>query len=144
MTLDQQGVIRTKLSGLPEIDSPKDLLTELEYKDPNGEIQTVASRIPLYPAQGLIGIHSGTNEATQDSLKYTLAVLDIKGKPLPQVEVRVNLMERKTYSYRKRIAGGFYAYENIAEIKAGSRHCQGKTDQNGLLSCQGKSPAAAG
>lgn len=142
LTLDRQGVIRTRLSGLPEIDRPQDLLTELEYKDPNGEIQTVASRIPLYPAQGLIGIHSGTNEATRDSLKYTLVVLDLKGQPLPQVEVLVNLMERKTYSFRKRIAGGFYAYENTAEIKAGVRHCQGKTDQNGLLFCQGKSPVS--
>ncbi len=51
-------------------------------------------------------------------------------------------MERKTYSYRKRIAGGFYAYENITEIKEGGRHCQGKTDQNGLLFCQGKSPVS--
>jgi uncharacterized protein YfaS (alpha-2-macroglobulin family) len=140
LTLDQQGVLRTRLPGIPEIDSPRDFLTELEFRDPNGEIQTVSSRIPLYPAKALIGIQTGTQEQTQDSLKYTLVVLDLKGKPIPRVEVQVNLLERKTYSYRRRITGGFYAYENTTEIKEGGRHCQGRTDHNGLLFCQGKSP----
>ncbi len=142
LTLDEQGVTRARLSGLPEIDRPRDLLTELEFRDPNGEIQTVSSRIPLYPAKDLIGISSGSHEATQDSLKYSLIVLDLKGKPIPGVKVQVNLLERKTYSYRRRIAGGFYAYENITEIKEAGQHCQGKTDQKGLLFCQGKSPVS--
>ncbi|MBI4768652.1 MAG: alpha-2-macroglobulin, partial [Deltaproteobacteria bacterium] len=140
LTLDPQGVLRTRLPGIPEIDSPRDFFTELEFRDPNGEIQTVSSRTPLFPARGLIGIQAGTNEQTKDSLKYTLVVLDLKGKPIPRVEVGVNLLERKTYSYRRRLTGGFYAYENTTEIKEGGRHCQGKTDQNGLLFCQGKSP----
>ncbi len=142
LALDQQGVLRVGLPGIPEIDSPRDFFTELEFRDPNGEIQTVSSRIPLYPSRALIGIQAGTQEQTQDSLKYTLIVLDLIGKPIPRVEVRVNLMERKTYSYRRRITGGFYAYENTTEIKEGVRHCQGKTDHNGLLFCQGKSPSS--
>ena len=140
LTLNQQGISRAKLSGLPEIDTPKDILTELEFRDPNGEVQTVASKIPIYPSKLLVGINTGMGETAQDSLKYTVVVLDLKGKPVPNVEVKVNLLERKTYSHRKRLTGGFYAYENINEIKDYGFLAKGKTDQNGIWYTEGQSP----
>ncbi|MEW6185615.1 MAG: MG2 domain-containing protein [Thermodesulfobacteriota bacterium] len=142
LILDGQGGARTTLSPIPESDSPKDLLTEVEFRDPNGETQTVTSRIPIYPAEVLVGISSGLSDAMQSSLKYSLQVLDLKGLPLPQIEVKVKVLERKTYSFRRRISGGFYAFEHITEIIDRGEHCQGKSDSGGQLFCQGPSPVS--
>jgi hypothetical protein len=47
LVLDPSGSIRTQISDLPKVDTPKEILTEMEFRDPNGEIQTVSSRIPV-------------------------------------------------------------------------------------------------
>ena len=116
-----------------------DLLAELEFRDPNGEIQTVAARIPTYPSPWLVGIASGVREPSAASLSYQVVVLDLKGRPRPDVEVKTTLFQRKTYSHRKRLAGGFYAYEHLTEIKEMGPHFRGKTDQNGILHGEGPS-----
>jgi len=142
LTLDKQGTSRTKLTGFPAMDTPKDILVELEFRDPNGEIQTVASRIPSYPSKYLVGLSPGINEPTQASLGYQVAVLDLQGRPVASVDVKTRLFQRKTYSHRKRLTGGFYAYENITEIKELGPHHKGKTDHTGMVFGQGKSPVA--
>lgn len=142
LVLDDEGGARVLLPKVPEADQPMDLLTELEFRDPNGEIQTVSSRRPLYPAEVLVGLQTGTGDAFQKKLTYSLIVLDLKGRPLPRTEAVVTLFERKTYSYRRRIVGGFYGYEHVREIIERGRHCQGRTDSRGVLFCEGPSPVA--
>jgi uncharacterized protein YfaS (alpha-2-macroglobulin family) len=140
LTLDKAGTARTKVSKLPLSDAPKDVLIELEYADPNGETQTVSSRIPVYPSNILVGINAQSQNTSVDNLKYNVAVVDIKGRPVPDTEVNVNVYQKKTYSHRRRIAGGFYAYDNMVETKLAGQHCQGKTDKKGILACEGKPP----
>jgi len=140
LTLDKAGTARAKVSKLPLSDAPKDALIELEYIDPNGEVQTVSSRIPVYPSKLLVGINALSQNASIDTLKYSVAVVDIKGKPVPDTEVKVNVYQKKTYSHRRRIAGGFYAYDNTVETKLAGQHCQGITDKKGFLTCEGKPP----
>ncbi|HEY7534490.1 MAG TPA: MG2 domain-containing protein, partial [Thermodesulfobacteriota bacterium] len=137
LTLDKAGSARAKLSGLPQIDTPRDILTELEFKDPNGEIQTVATRIPLWSSRVLVGIKPDSWTLSKDSLKYQVATLDLSGKPVPNAQVKVDLFQRKTYSHRKRLVGGFYSYENITETRrvGAGQLCKGKTDKNGILIC---------
>ncbi|MFH0786829.1 MAG: MG2 domain-containing protein [Pseudomonadota bacterium] len=142
LTLDKQGVSRTKLTGLPAMESPKDILVELEFKDPNGEVQTVASKIPCYPSKWLLGINPGIGEPTTKSLTYQVVVLDLKGNPVSNAEVKTRLLQRKTYSHRRRLTGGFYAFEHITETKDLGPHVKGKTDQRGILTCQGPSPVS--
>jgi alpha-2-macroglobulin len=140
LTLDKQGMARTTLSGLPETDTPQNILTELEFKDPNGEIQTVSSRIPRYPSNRLVGLGLGSKGPTAQSLPYQIVVLDLQGRPIPRVEVKTRLFQRKVFSHRRRLTGGFYAYGHINEIKAIGPGCQGRTDPRGLLFCDGKPP----
>jgi len=135
LTLDKAGASRVKLSPLPVIDTPKEILTELEYKDPNGEIQTVAARIPLWSSKVLVGIKPDSWALSKDSLKYQVAAVDLAGKPVPNSLVKVDLFQRKTYSHRKRLVGGFYSYEHITEIKRLGQICRGKTEKNGILFC---------
>lgn len=140
LTLDKSGSIRTTITGLPKSEKPLEILTELEFRDPNGEIQTVSSRIPLWPAQWLVGIKPDSWVSSKDLLRFQVAVTGLNGKPVAEAPVKVDLLERKTYSHRKRLVGGFYAYENYYEVKEIQAICNGKTNPKGLLFCQAKSP----
>ena len=117
LTLDKAGSVRTQITELPKIDKPSEILSELEFRDPNGEVQTVSARIPLWPAGWVVGIKPDSWALSKESLKFQVAVADLKGKPVPEASVSVDLYEQKTYSHRKRLVGGFYAYEHSYEVK---------------------------
>ncbi len=140
--LDKTGAVRARVAGLPKIDGPKELVSELEFRDPNGEVQTVTSRVSMYPAKVHVGLSMDSEGLTADKLAYKVIALNLKGEPVAGAYVKASVFERRTYSHRRRIAGGFYAYESTFEIiDAGpGPHCQGKTDKNGLLFCEGRSP----
>jgi len=142
LVLDKFGVARTEITKLPKAEIPKEILSELEFRDPNGEIQTVSSRIPLWPSKYLIGIKPDSWAVSKDAFKFHIAVLDLAGKPVPGALVKVNLYERKTYTHRKRLVGGFYGYEHSVETKKIAILCEGKTDIKGLLICEAKSPVS--
>jgi len=142
LTLDRYGTVRTTLSNLPEIEEPKELLAELEFRDPNGEVQTVSSKIPLWHARTLVGIKPDSWAMSKESFKFHTAVVDLTGKPVEGVRVNVDLLERKTYTHRKRLVGGFYAYEHSTEIKKVGSLCEGTTDSKGLLICEVRSPVS--
>ena len=136
LTLDRLGSARTVISGLPRIEQPMDILAELEFRDPNGETQTVSTRIPVYPADRLVGIKPASwLAADPSSFRFQVAVVDLNGKPIAGAPVRVDVFERKTYSHRKRLVGGFYAFEHATEIRRAGGLCEGKTDPRGLLLC---------
>jgi hypothetical protein len=140
LVLDRSGSARTTISNLPKVENPKEILAEIEFKDPNGEIQTVSSRIPLWHSNYLIGIKPDAWALSKDSFKFHVAVVDLSGRPVSGAPVKVGLFERKIYSHRKRLVGGFYAYEHTTEIKKVVTLCEGKTDSKGLLICEVKSP----
>jgi alpha-2-macroglobulin len=142
LTLDKFGGSRVTIPNLPKSDNPQEILTELEFRDPNGELQTVSSKIPLWSSKYLIGIKPDSWAVSKDSFKFHTVVVDISGKPVANAEVRVQLFTRKTYTHRKRLVGGFYAYEYMTEIKKLSTLCEGKTDARGLLICDVKSPVS--
>jgi alpha-2-macroglobulin len=135
LTLDSSGSARTHITGLPKMEEPMSVLTELDFKDPNGEVQTVSTRIPLWPAARIIGLKPDSWALSRNSLKFQALVLDLKAKPIADAPVNVTLFERKTYSHRKRLVGGFYAYEHSTEIRKVQAVCAGKTDKRGLLLC---------
>ncbi len=142
LVLSKLGSVRTTITGLEKIDKPEEVLAELEFKDPNGEIVTSSSRIPLWPADRLVGIRPDSWALSKEALKFRIAVLSLTGKPIADAPVSVDLFERKTYSHRKRLVGGFYAYEHSTEIKRIETLCEGKTDKKGLLLCDKPSPVS--
>ncbi|MDA8082393.1 MAG: MG2 domain-containing protein [Nitrospiraceae bacterium] len=142
LTLDSRGGLRTVIDNLPAVTQPQDILAELEFRDPNGEIQTVSQRIPLWPASLVIGIKPDSWTSSKDDFRFQVAVLDLSGKPLPGKDVKVDLFQRRSFSHRKRLVGGFYAYENTSETKKIGGICEGRTDARGLLFCAAKSPVS--
>jgi uncharacterized protein YfaS (alpha-2-macroglobulin family) len=142
LTLDKAGGARITLDQLPAVQTPQEVMAELTYQDANGETLSAATRIPLWPSSYVIGIQPDAWVLSKDSLKFTVAVLDLQGKPVLDAPVAVDFFQRQTYSHRRRLIGGFYAYENSSEVTALGAACEGKTDSKGLLICQVKAPAS--
>jgi alpha-2-macroglobulin len=140
--LDKSGAVRARIDDLPKITAPHTLVAELEFRDPNGEIQTVTGRVPLWSSKLLVGIKPDAWSSSADALKFKAAVVDVKGKPVSGAKVAVELFSRKHYSHRKRLVGGFYSYEHVTETKAVGPVCAGATDDKGYLECNATSPVS--
>ncbi len=142
LKLDKNGSLRPTIEDLPSISQPTDLLVELEFRDPSGEIQTVSRRVPLWPAGLLVGIKPDSWAASKDNFKFHVVVLDLSGRPLKDRAVKTELFQRKSYSHRKRLVGGYYSYEHVMETKKIGPLCEGRTDNRGLLVCEVKAPVS--
>jgi uncharacterized protein YfaS (alpha-2-macroglobulin family) len=143
LILDPAGSLRATVDALPVVSVPSDLQAELEFADPNGEVQTVSARVPLYPARRLPGILPDGWAASKEDFRFKVAVADLSGNAVKNAEVAVDLFRRSSFTHRKRLTGGFYAYEYVTETKKlVDRFCAGTTDDKGLLFCSGKSPVS--
>jgi uncharacterized protein YfaS (alpha-2-macroglobulin family) len=143
LVLDDTGTLRARIPLLPVSRTPQQLLTELEFRDPNGEAQTVAATIPIYPGRWLPAISADRWVMSKGDLQSKIAVLDVGEKPVANAAVRVDAFDRRVYSSRKRVVGGFYAYDNVVEVKPVGLLCEGVTNGEGLLDCAGR-PAVDG
>ena len=142
LVLDATGGFRTTVQKLPAVKVPMDLAMELEFRDPNGEVQTVSNAVPLWPSQRLVGLKLDSWMATPEKLNFQAIVVNTSGKAVAGVPVTVELFEKKTYSHRKRLVGGFYAYEHVTEIKSVGKICEGQTDGKGRVYCETTSPVS--
>ncbi|WP_404820654.1 alpha-2-macroglobulin family protein [Leptospira yasudae] len=137
LTLDSKGFFETTVKSIPESDTTQRLEAELEYRDPNGEIQSAFRSFPIYPSEYHIGIAPEGWAAVQDAVKFKVAVLDLKGMPVEGKKATVIAYTKKYYSNRKRLVGGFYSYEHKYEVKELGEFCSGKTNAKGILFCNG-------
>lgn len=145
--IPQSGVADFKLnaSGAASIDvsklkygaSPQRLRAEVEYKDPNGEIQSSIRSFAMWPSQVVLGIKSRSWYAKQDLVEFDTVALDVQQRPLKNQKIQVDLYTSRYYSHRKRLVGGFYAYEDFREYKKVGKLCEGITNEKGLFSCAG-------
>lgn len=136
LALDAKGAGRITLRDLPQSSEPRELVAELEYADPNGERQTSRSSMPLWSSSWLPGLQVKRFASRNEPTQIAALVLDQQGKPVANAPVQVNAYLSKTYSHRKRLIGGFYAYENQIEYKPLGVLCNGKTDASGKLECK--------
>ncbi|KNZ33312.1 MAG: hypothetical protein AD742_06870 [Methylibium sp. NZG] len=136
LTTDRSGAATVALKDLPRIARPSELLAEVTFNDPNGEAQTVGTRIALWPASVVLGIKASSWASNQGKVKFTALALDTTGKPVKGQRVDVRGQTHQVISTRKRMVGGFYAYDNRTEVKEIGSLCNGATDERGLLLCE--------
>lgn len=139
LALDGQGAARAVVPKLPKSGSAQDLQLELDYQDANGETLSAAARVALWPAAVVLGVQPDGWVVTKDDLRFKVLALDLHGKPLANQSVTVDGYTRTTHSYRRRLVGGFYSYDNSVETKRIGELCSGRTDEHGLLFCKTKS-----
>lgn len=140
-TTDARGAASVAIPGLPKLEAPADLTAELTFNDPNGEVQTVSRRLRLWPSAVVVGLRARNWTASQGELRFDAIVLDTDGKPLAGREVEVVGRLQQTYSVRKRIVGGFYAYDSHSQSRDLGRLCQGKSDAQGRVACVAQTDA---
>lgn len=136
LALDAKGAGRVVLRELPQATEPRELVAELEYADPNGERQTSRASMPLWSSSWLPGVQVKRFANRSEPSLITALVLDQQGKPVANAPVQVNAYLSKNYSHRKRLIGGFYAYENQIEYKPLGVLCNSKTNASGKLECK--------
>ena len=140
---DRQGLARVSLASLPDwrqAQRPGEVHAELSFADPNGEVQTVATTVPVWPSNVVLGLTSsrwagGTGDDAS-LVRFQVVALSTAGKPLRGQRVAVEARLLQHFSHRKRIVGGFYAYDNRTEVKNLGTVCDGQTDARGLLWCE--------
>ncbi|TGL48888.1 peptidase [Leptospira kemamanensis] len=138
---DEKGFLSHTFTDLKSIPGYGNFQVEMEYADPTGEIHTISRSFPVSPSELHLGILPDGWYFTEDKVKLQLVVLDSKDKPVVSQKIKVNAFKKEFYSNRKRLVGGFYAYEHYEEVSRLGDFCEGKTDSKGILICEGKSPA---
>ena len=118
------------------------LEVEMEYADPNGQILIAFTQTLLTPSALVVGLAPDGSFFKRDSLRFKAVVLDNADKPQAGKEVSVDAYSRTRFAYRKRLLGGFYAYEQTVEIKRLKQVCRGTSDARGLVLCSGSAPAS--
>jgi uncharacterized protein YfaS (alpha-2-macroglobulin family) len=141
VTLDAAGGARATVRKVGTSDTPRDLLAEMEYRDPNGETLTAATHVTLWPSGIVLGIKPDGWAASKERLKFSVVALDLAGKPVAGVRVTADAFQREYYAHRRRLIGGFYAFDQGSETKRLGELCSGSTDAHGLLICESVPPA---
>ncbi len=134
-TTDAQGAARLTVPKLPALRGPAELQAEMSFTDANGETQTVSQRLALWPSAVVVGLRAPEWAIHKGAARFTVLVLDTSGKPLAGRAVQVAGRVHQTLSTRKRIVGGFYAYDNQHQVQELGSLCSGSTDAQGRLEC---------
>lgn len=135
LKLDASGVARAEVAGLPALTMPHQMRVELEYPDPNGEIQTVSSTTPWWPSKVVLGLKN--DDWARAGQRHTLVfqAVDPRGRPVAKAPVEATMRLRQTFGYRERLAGGFYGYRQEVRDTPLPETCRGETDARGRFSC---------
>ena len=135
LVLGAGGATRVEVPAPTNLDEASVMVAELEYPDANGELLSAVGRVRISPSAIAVGIRADGWTGTPDSLRFRIAVVDLDGKPVAGRSVKVDLYSSTYYSYRRRLVGGFYAYESAEETRQLPVACAGTTDRQGLLAC---------
>ncbi|WP_133064347.1 alpha-2-macroglobulin family protein [Sandarakinorhabdus cyanobacteriorum] len=136
LNLGRTGTARVAAGGWAPITRPAMLVAEMDYPDANGEIATRIARLPLEPAALRVGIARDGWLMKADDARLKLVVLGLDNKPLAGRAIRVRLFAREIISTRKRLVGGFYAYDNMVETRELKAGCTARSDARGRAICQ--------
>jgi len=134
VVLDDTGSASVALDGLDLQGLPSTIFAELEYKDVAGFVQTVSASASVWPTDVLVAIKTG-NWMAKDSVPVQVVAISPTGERKVGVPVSIDMFRRTTLSNRKRIVGGFYAYESSAETEKIGSVCSGVTDTEGEFRC---------
>ncbi|WP_265943896.1 alpha-2-macroglobulin family protein [Dechloromonas sp. A34] len=140
--LDQAGAGKLDVVLPAKPNGPSEVYAEMSFADPNGEIQTIRGHVELWPAALAVGLKVADWASSTGKNRVEVVVLDTNGQPVAGQAVSVKAKRRIDTSHRRRIVGGFYAYENSTDYQEIGEVCAGSTDSRGLLLCEPKAADA--
>jgi alpha-2-macroglobulin len=135
LKLDDKGSAKQDIT-VPPLRAPQNLRAEINYRDPNGEIQTIGQSFTLWPSKVVLGIKQGSWFGDGAARTQRFVALDTQGKPVSGVPVSVRAASKQYHSVRKRVVGGFYSYDSRDEVNDLGEVCAGKSDVQGMFVCE--------
>jgi alpha-2-macroglobulin len=135
LTLGGDGTAKASIDLQRQIDRETVMAVEMDYQDANGETLTTSRTIQLHPAAIRLGIKTDGWMMRGDDLRLKLATVDHSGNPVRGRPVTVTLYSREILTARRRLIGGFYAYDNQEKTTKLAGACTVSTDKQGLASC---------
>ena len=142
-TLGPDGTAKSDIAVSQAITRPTALTVEMDYPDANGETMTASKMLMLYPSALQVGMKTDGWLMRDDDLRLQLAVIDLAGKPVAGAPVTVMVYSREVITARRRLIGGFYAYDNQEKVERISGGCIARSDELGRAHCQ-LSPGVSG
>ncbi len=136
LTLDDKGEARTTLVP-PAAQNAITLLAEMQFSDPNGEVQTVAQRFAVWPHPNKMGVRAtvtpGAAHNTSRTVELVGVVLDSRNQPLAGKVVQFTAA---------RARGNNRGYFDLAGEEEPA--CQSATNTEGQTRCEWKPGAFSG
>ncbi|HEY6896166.1 MAG TPA: MG2 domain-containing protein, partial [Rhodocyclaceae bacterium] len=137
LSLDKAGAGKLTVPLKEQVRGPSEVYAEMTFTDPNGEVQTIHGSVELWPAAVVagIGVKDWAAASGAQGAVDVVVLGSASGKPEVGTEVRVIAKRRVDYSHRRRVVGGFYAYEHHSEFVDLGEVCRGRSDTKGLFHC---------
>ncbi len=135
VTLGRDGTGRSNVE-VPALDGSADMKVEMDYQDANGQVLTATRSLPIWASAVQLGIATDGWLMKQDDLRLRFVALDTDGKPVRGRKVSVQLYSRQVLTARRRLIGGFYAYDNQEQTTKLGATCSATTDAQGLAQCK--------
>ena len=120
---------------VPALDANSDMLVEMDYQDANGEVLTASRRVPIFTSGVQLGVKTDGWLMKQDDLRLNFVALDTGDAPAAGRKIEVAVFSREILTARRRLIGGFYAYDNQMKTTKLAANCSATTDKLGLASC---------
>lgn len=135
LTLGADGTATTSVAVDQPITEPTQMAVEMDYADANGETLTSSRRITLFPSAVRLGLKTDGWLMRDNDLRLNFIALDLDGKPIRGQRVQVAVYNREIITARRRLIGGFYAYDNQMRTTRLTANCAATTDKLGRASC---------
>jgi alpha-2-macroglobulin len=135
LTLGGDGTGRATIDLQRPVDRETVMDVEMDYLDANGETLTTSRSVLLHPADVRLGIKSDGWMMRGDDLRLKIVALGHDGQTVGGRPVRVDVFRRETLTARRRLIGGFYAYDNQQRTTKLASSCSISTDKSGVAAC---------
>ena len=135
LALGADGTAQTSIEIDQAITQPVLMTVEMDYEDANGETLTSSRRIGLYPAAIQLGVKTDGWLMRDKDLRLQFVALGLDGKPVQGQNISVAVYSRTITTARRRLIGGFYAYDNRMTTARLPVRCTARTDRLGRGSC---------
>lgn len=132
--LNAQGALTVRAKLDQVFTSPQILLTEMQYRDSNGETYRALGRTQIWPASVVLGLKADY-WASGKKREVELLTLDTAGKPLANIEVSVMGNFYGDVWHRRKTVGGFYKYYREMLSPPAQKLCEGKSNASGRFTC---------
>ncbi|MEP6785362.1 MAG: MG2 domain-containing protein, partial [Sphingomonadales bacterium] len=116
VTLGQDGTAKTQIEIAQTVDATTAMTVEMDYLDANGETLTASRTLLLNPASVKLGMKTDGWLMRDSDLRLQFVALDAENKVKKGQRVSVELYTRETITARRRLIGGFYAYDNQSKV----------------------------